>query len=449
MKRTIIILIVCFVATQAAAQNVLIRGIILNYSNQMQVEDMSEISDLSLPSLERNFILDSLGNFSVSFKLSKANYFRIGRNILYLTPGDSLEVKLDFNKPTNALFKGNNRTSILANEYLRFTPFPKGGSFLDAGKHLKKTIQATIDTIQVIALQRKQQLDQTQLVNTEFYQLESIRIKADIVNSIYHIPVYYAWKYKLKGDSLQQFMDEAKRISKPYYSQYLKDAIDPDYLKIAVYRDVIYTVLDNAPETEKSNKVKEFDRAATIFNKLQGLNNKTEITALLPDIKSVKDPNYQLALSKTYDRKMGLANGDQAPDLKFLDKNHKTVSLKSFKGKIVYIDLWASWCGPCLEEMPHLDSLKKKFSKNQDLVFISLSIEDNFQSWKNYIDKKQFSGVQLYIDRSALKDYSVITIPRIIIIDRDFSIASLSGSLPSSTKTIDFLNKLVAKAGKP
>ena len=429
MKRTIIILIVCFVATQAAAQNVLIRGIILNYSNQMQVEDMSEISDLSLPSLERNFILDSLGNFSVSFKLSKANYFRIGRNILYLTPGDSLEVKLDFNKPTNALFKGNNRTSILANEYLRFTPFPKGGSFLDAGKHLKKTIQATIDTIQVIALQRKQQLDQTQLVNTEFYQLESIRIKADIVNSIYHIPVYYAWK--------------------PYYSQYLTDAIDPDYLKIAVYRDVIYTVLDNAPETEKSNKVKEFDRAATIFNKLQGLNNKTEITALLPDIKSVKDPNYQLALSKTYDRKMGLANGDKAPDLKFLDKNHKTISLKSFKGKIVYIDLWASWCGPCLEEMPHLDSLKKKFSKNQDIVFISLSIEDNFQSWKNYIDKKQFSGVQLYIDRSALKDYSVITIPRIIIIDRDFSIASLSGSLPSSTKTFDFLNKLVSKAGKP
>lgn len=438
----LIIAIICLFTVHISAQNVLIKGTILNYHNQMQVEDLSEIGELSLPNLERSFIPDSIGKFSVSFKLSEPNYFRIGRNILYLSPGDSLNVALDFNVPQKAKFSGNRQASVAANEYLELTPFPKGGSFLNAGDHIKKTIQATIDTVLVIAKERKKTLDSYQHLTKEFYQFEEVRIHADIANSLWHIPTYFLWKYPIKKEAIPEFMDSVQKITTPYIIEQLRNYIDPTYLKLVVFRDMIAYNEKSIPGIKTNGKIQEFIKSSELFEQLQELENKQEIIALKPAIDSIQTLEFRVALNHTYKKKLGLTNGDLAKELTLTNKAGKSVKLSSLKGKIIYIDIWATWCGPCIEELPHLEELRKKFADNKNIEFISLSIEDDKQKWKNYISANKLSGTQMIIDRSLLNDYNVITIPRVIIIDKDFKIAAMFGGLPSKPKTVDFLNQL-------
>ena len=72
--------------------------------------------------------------------------------------------------------------------------------------------------------------------------------------------------------------------------------------------------------------------------------------------------------------KKELKEGDQAPTFKYLDINGKEVSLSDLKGKYVYIDIWATWCGPCTGELPHLKELEKKMH-GKKIVFVSISCD--------------------------------------------------------------------------
>ena len=142
---------------------------------------MSEFQYLLPPASDRMIIPeDSTGKFQVRFPLSSPNYFRIGRNTLYLSPGDDLEVFIDYNNPVFASFKGRGSE---ANMFLRQTPFPKGGSYLEAGSKAHAKAQQTIDYIIQAGANRAKQLDSVQHVSAEFRRLERGRIKADIINN--------------------------------------------------------------------------------------------------------------------------------------------------------------------------------------------------------------------------------------------------------------------------
>src|SRR5258708_1183733 len=112
---------------------VTLKGQLKNFSNQVEVEDMSDLQYLLPPTNERMILPDTNGNFSITFKLKTPNYFRIGRNQLYLAPGDNMKVFIDKNSPIAASFKGKGNEPNL---YLLNTPFPKGGSFVEAGRRI-------------------------------------------------------------------------------------------------------------------------------------------------------------------------------------------------------------------------------------------------------------------------------------------------------------------------
>lgn len=120
---------------QTAKKTVTLKGQLKNFSNQVEVEDLSDLQYLLPPTSERMIVPDTSGNFSIQFTLAAPNYFRLGRNILYLSPGDNMELFVDKSLPTKGTFKGKGSP---ANLYLRNTPFPKGGSFIEAGRNVKK-----------------------------------------------------------------------------------------------------------------------------------------------------------------------------------------------------------------------------------------------------------------------------------------------------------------------
>lgn len=101
------------------------------------------------------------------------------------------------------------------------------------------------------------------------------------------------------------------------------------------------------------------------------------------------------------------------------DREGRTVDFATFKGKYVYIDMWASWCVPCLREVPVLQQLEKKL-KNKKVEFVSISIDASEEAWKNKLVEKNMHGHQLWNPGSTLGEaLGVRGIPFFAIYDPD------------------------------
>ena len=427
--------------TQMKKDSVFITGTLLNFNNEIRIDDMSEMKDLELPDSKRKLLPDSSGNFSIKFNLNKPNYFRLGRNILYLSPGDSMSVFINYMWPDSSIFKGKHSEE---NEYLRFTPFPKAGSFLEAGDNIKSTIQQTIDTILIIAKNRQELLNNNIKISSGFKVLENARIKADILNSLRNIRSYFPYIHKLTGDSLIAFQAENKKIIDKYLNHYSNDFINPVFLKLLVYRSVLPIILDYAKDSsENMRKIKDWIKAAELVQQLNELNSKKEIATYEKKINKIQSAEYRQRVTSTFKNLMKFGSGDKAKDFIITNSASESYHLKKFTGKVVYIDVWATWCGPCMAEFPFLDSLKEKYKNNENIVFISLSIDDNKALWKKNIEKRNAQGIQGIIDRSKLEEYAIVTIPKVIIINKDFKLVTMNGPWPSDRSAVKLLDDLL------
>ncbi len=145
-----------------------------------------------------------------------------------------------------------------------------------------------------------------------------------------------------------------------------------------------------------------------------------------------------------------LSQGQVAVDFKFPDINGKEVALSDFKGKIVYIDIWATWCGPCVKEIPHLKKLEEEYH-GKDIVFLSVSTDGNkdIQKWKDFIKSRELKGIQLFAgDKSKkelLEPYKISGIPKFILIGKDGKLITVDAPRPSNPEIKVLLNATLKK----
>ena len=134
--------------------------------------------------------------------------------------------------------------------------------------------------------------------------------------------------------------------------------------------------------------------------------------------------------SKLYDTRAG----GQAADFTYPDMNGKMVSLSDFKGKVVLVDVWATWCGPCRGEIPHLKKLEEEMH-GKDVVFLGVSVDEvkDKQKWIEFIKKEGLKGIQVLADgwSKITKDYKITGIPRFMVFDRRGNIVSVDAPRPS------------------
>jgi len=141
--------------------------------------------------------------------------------------------------------------------------------------------------------------------------------------------------------------------------------------------------------------------------------------------------------------------GKKAVNFTYKDAKGKNVSLSDFKGKVVYVDVWATWCAPCRQEIPHLKELEKKFHGNKDIVFMSISTDaiKDIQKWKDFIVAEQLPGIQLHgrtdDDNDIAKLYQISGIPRFLLFDKQGNIVSIDAPRPSSSEIEPLLRKLL------
>src|SRR5690606_13575941 len=129
-------------------------------------------------------------------------------------------------------------------------------------------------------------------------------------------------------------------------------------------------------------------------------------------------------------------NGTLSPGFEY--ENHKggKTKLSDFKGKYVYIDNWATWCGPCRAEIPHLKKVEEKFhAKNIEFVSISVDVKKDYEKWKKFVAEKNLGGVQLIADKDWKSDfilaYNINSIPRFLLIGPDGTIIDSNARRPS------------------
>ena len=155
-------------------------------------------------------------------------------------------------------------------------------------------------------------------------------------------------------------------------------------------------------------------------------------------------PKYVKALKKIYDQSAKLGAGRPAPDFELKSIENKMVSLDDFKGKVVYIDFWATWCGPCLQEFQFVSKLKKHFA-GKDVVFLYISVDKDKGAWQNFVLGRGLNN-GIHVRTSGLtsnlsKEYNLKGVPRYMIIDKEGNIADSNAKRPSEKGVIKDIEK--------
>ena len=137
--------------------------------------------------------------------------------------------------------------------------------------------------------------------------------------------------------------------------------------------------------------------------------------------------------------------GKPAIDFTYPDMDSNMISLSDFKGSYVYVDVWATWCGPCRYEIPFLIQLEKDYH-DANIIFMSVSVdvEEAKQKWIDMINEKDMGGVQLISTdgwkSQIMKDYAINGIPRFMLFDREGNVISVDAPRPSSEEIRDIFD---------
>ena len=133
--------------------------------------------------------------------------------------------------------------------------------------------------------------------------------------------------------------------------------------------------------------------------------------------------------------------GDPAIDFTYPDKDGNKFSLSNFNSSLVYVDVWATWCGPCKAEIPALKELEQEYHNN-NITFLSVSLDTDKEAWINMLADKQLGGVQLWANgwSEITKSYAINGIPRFMLFDENGNVISLDAPRPSSSEIRGFID---------
>lgn len=130
--------------------------------------------------------------------------------------------------------------------------------------------------------------------------------------------------------------------------------------------------------------------------------------------KNSKAASYLVSLIKN---KIAIASNSNFPNFSVSDLKGNTYDLQKFKGKFLLLQFWASWCAPCLEEVPHLKEINNKY-KNKDFRILSISIDKDSIAFQKTVKKYSMDWTQIYGDTVLFNSLGWGGVPQIYLIDK-------------------------------
>lgn len=157
-----------------------------------------------------------------------------------------------------------------------------------------------------------------------------------------------------------------------------------------------------------------------------------------------------MMLTQYYNQKLAAKKieGTVSPSFDYENFKGGKTKLEDLRGKYVYIDVWATWCGPCIAEIPSLKKIEEKYhGKNIVFVGISVDTDKDHEKWQKFVTTKELAGVQLFADKNwnsdFIKAYGINAIPRFLLIDPAGKVVKADAPRPSSPQLVELLDQLL------
>lgn len=406
------------------------------------------------------------GTFTYKVMLNKPQLYKLNvsrtQTVLYLAPGDSSYIEFDVSAPLDGpTFSADNKdihSNIFKRKmYIRNNVGNWRGIY---GLDLEAFTQK-IDSLQNAL---NSMIDSLQSDSKDIISLEKERVKYQILSFKANYPEYNSY-FSGKPFSVDSadysFLDDVNMNlgDKLMFDDYA-DLVSK-YLQLKMEKDVKLKGIEDKDAVERLPIEFHFidslisDAKVRDFLKMQKLEEEIQfgdfyrINSIVDSyLTSCQTPAFKDAVSSLYNKKMTLAPGQQAPVFTYNDINGKPHSLTDFAGKLVYIDFWATWCGPCRHELPFLEQLQDAY-KGKNIVFVSVSLDDNFEAWKKMEEEKEMKGVQLHADGAwasdVAKKYQIKGIPTFFLVGADGTIIAPNAPRPSSDEIKPLLNEELSK----
>ncbi len=448
--------------------------------------------------------LDSLKSTTLEFEIEKPTYayLQIGNSYgeLYLEAGYHLEVTADCtNEKKPFAFSGH---GAVVNNYLsevgfltinfrrkqdKFFTELELQDFLKSYDSLKNEIsifhQQYIDSVSL-----PRNINPENPVNDKPAMSEHILSVMETKNKLLLLSLGVEYTFMQQNNSLVDqiyaaqnkeeitpffFSEEMKRFNEVPFDTSLLNSGSGDYRSILYYstnskfmttnfdaRTWMSEQLPKMPKTsyediyndDYSKEIKQYLLAKSIANSLsdQGLTN------LIREIftrykKEFSDSPYLLDLQGKVDKWLVLDKGQPAPEIIGTTLKGDTLSLSSLKGNVVYIDVWATWCGPCVEEIPYAIKVQNNFREKDNIVFLNISTDKDMDAWNEKLSKNpEWKGTHINQQRkgnfkSIYDSYLITGIPRYILIDQEGKIVNSEANRPSSGKVEGEIEELLKK----
>jgi thiol-disulfide isomerase/thioredoxin len=417
--------------------------------------------------------IDAAGNFEIEFKCPapRAVMLKVGEEVilwnLFVLPNDDLKIDVHNENVADVVITYEGK-SAKANKFLKEynSKYPKGDLYNET--LLKSNVKDWISYTDKRKEDGLKYIDyyfnpdtipdfiRKRLESYMNYQHAISRI--DFALNYYYTPdkqktinidtTYWAFlkTMKLEDNDLPAFMGRyLEALTAEWQSKQLSEGRNPDGLERARAKYEI---------AKKRFWGKSLDVAVSysIYDILTSSSQPVFLDmakTLIDDYnKFSRDKDYVDYLVKLHKKRSDIQPGKPAPDFSLVDMKNETVNLTKFKGKVIYINFWGSWCAPCLDELPAYKELAEKYKTNNNVVFISVALEyRNFDTWRDYLRGQQISGVHLYAERQfdneVCKKYLITGVPTCVLIDSQGKIVSTDAPRPVDKNVADEINTLL------
>jgi len=395
------------------------------------------------------------GSFLFSKNIDGSAYYTVSlvearmEFTVFVLPGDTLFMTAEMqNFYDSQKFSGN---ASIYNSYL--VDYTKGSN---AFQQDLKIVFAKSEAVAMAAVDSVRNANQERFtefsknigdVDPQFEKVENARIlyESALLRSIY--PMYFEYFAK------SSFEPSAE------YSSYLGelDLNNEDLLSLGIYKAFLSTYVNVKMEDFYKDSTLQATNPSAIVHRLDVIKTtftSSKIIELLV-FEAVRDqvsqngiseydlyydsfknlcPNqkFQAEIDEMLNEWKHLKKGADAYEFTFVDMQGNNVSMSDFKGKYVYVDVWATWCSPCRAEIPHLKRIEKEFH-GKNVVFISISVDQTQEPWSAMVESDQLKGVQLWAGQAKEFStfYKITGIPRFMLFDQEGKIYDVNAKRPS------------------
>lgn len=382
-------------------------------------------------------------------------YYRSKKYLVYLTPGDQLDITFDPDNEDKIVYEG---TSAGINTYLLRKDQYDDDNSLARKKLYKMPYSVFKDTIEV---ERKIKEDylwsyikNIDEVPAKFVGYELADIKMEWANQYidyYKMHPKYApndfesmdkfsfsfvKKLNLRNEHLL-VLESFEDFIEDYFDIKTDGQVDaqmPPSLSGVVISERHRLKYDYIKEYFSDSDIRNYLRTKVILSLIGNDGTPTMNPLIMQFRNDVKDKDYRKLVNDKYVKYAMIDDGSLAPDFHGVTIDGRVIQLSDFEGKYVYIDVWATWCGPCKHELPYFEILKEEY-RGRNIEFVSVSIDKSRFAWENMVREKNMQGHQLFVngdfDSSFAALYSVKAVPQFILIDPQGQIIDLTARHPS------------------